>query len=474
MLSRVRRLALKQYQLCRDALQRELGVKPEPETDGLYRSIHEKRATIRPTVGEPRVMPSKAAVPPGEFPRPEPEAVGPTKPAIAVLPFQNLSDDPEQEYFADGMVEEIITALSRFRNLFVIARNSSFTYKGRPVEVKQVGRELGVRYVLEGSVRRAGGRLRIAGQLIDTSTGTNLWADRFDGALAEVFELQDQVAASVVGAIAPKIESAEIERSRRKPTESLDAYDCYLRGMAALIQVTKESSQEALTWFNRAIKADPGFATAYGMAARCRAQRKAYGWMIDLERETAETAPLARKAAELGREDAVALCSAGFALGYVAGDIEDGDALIDRALKLNPNLASAWYFGGWFKVWLGEPDVAIDRIGRALRLSPLDPYTFLMQNATAYAHFIAGRYADAAASAEAALRDRPDHLSGLRVLAASSAMLGLQEQAGKAMKRIRELDPTRRLSNLGDVIPLRQAEHRSRLAEAFKKAGMPE
>src|SRR5262249_697066 len=263
-------------------------------------------------------------------------------------------------------------------------------------DVKQIGRELGVRYVLEGSVRKATDRLRIVGQLIDASTGAHLWADKFEGRLEDIFDLQDQVMASVVGAIAPKIESAEIERSRRKPTESLDAYDYYLRGMAALIQVTKDASQEALTWFNRAIEADPGFASAYGQAARCRSQRKAYGWMIDRERETAETAQLARKAAELGREDAVALCSAGYALGYVVGDIEDGDAMIDRALKLNPNLAWAWYLSGWLKVWVGEPDVAIDRISRALRLSPLDPFTFFMQSATAYAHFIDGRYAEAA------------------------------------------------------------------------------
>jgi adenylate cyclase len=196
------------------------------------------------------------------------------KPSIAVLPFTNMSGDLEQEYFADGIVEEIITALSRMRWLTVIARNSSFTYKDRSVDVKQIGRELGVRYVLEGSVRKATDKVRIVGQLIDTSTGMHLWADKFEGRLQDIFDLQDQVTASVVGAIAPKIESAEIERSKHKPTESLDAYDYYLRGMAALIQVTKESSQEALTWFNRAIEADPGFASAYGQAARCRSQRK--------------------------------------------------------------------------------------------------------------------------------------------------------------------------------------------------------
>ena len=263
----------------------------------------------------------------------------PDKPSIAVLPFQNMSGDPEQEYFADGIVEEIITALSRMRWLFVIARNSSFTYKGRAVDVKQVGRELGVRYVLEGSVRKAANRVRITGQLIDASTGAHLWADRFDGALEDIFDLQDQVTASVVGAIAPKLEQAEIERAKRKPTESLDAYDYYLRGMASFHQGTREANDEALPLFYRAIELDPDFASAYGMAAWCYAQRKMNGWVTDRAQEIAETARLARRAAELGKDDAVALCAGGFALAYVVGDLDDGGAMIDRALVLNPNLA---------------------------------------------------------------------------------------------------------------------------------------
>jgi TolB-like protein/class 3 adenylate cyclase len=262
----------------------------------------------------------------------------PDKPSLAVLPFENLSGDPEQGYFADGIVEDITTALARMRWLFVTARNSSFTYKGRAVDVKQVGRELGVRYVLEGSVRKAGSRVRITGQLIDTSTGAHLWADRFDGELADIFDLQDQVTASVVGAIAPKLEQVEIERAKRKPTESLDAYDYFLRGMAAFHQFTKPSNEEALALFSRAIGLDPQFASAYGMAARCYLQRKGFGWVADRERETAETERLARRGADLGRDDAVALCAAGAALVVVVVDLDYGSALIDRALGLNPNL----------------------------------------------------------------------------------------------------------------------------------------
>jgi TolB-like protein len=236
----------------------------------------------------------------------------PNKPSIAVLPFQNMSGDPEQEYFAEGMVEEIITALSRMRWLFVIARNSSFTYKGHSVDVKQVGRELGIRYVLEGSVRKAEKRVRITGQLIDAATGTHLWADRFDGELQNVFDLQDQITMSVVGAIAPKLEQAEIERAKHKPTESLNAYDCFLRGMASLHQSNRKANSEALHLYYKAIELDPDFASAHAMAAYCYAWRKANGWMEDRERETAEAVRLASRAAQLGKDDAVALCRSGF------------------------------------------------------------------------------------------------------------------------------------------------------------------
>ncbi|HLN49675.1 MAG TPA: adenylate/guanylate cyclase domain-containing protein, partial [Steroidobacteraceae bacterium] len=278
----------------------------------------------------------------------------PDKPSIAVLPFQNMSGDPEQDYFADGMVEDIITALSRFQNLFVIARNSSFTYRGRAVDVKQVSRELGVRYVLEGSVRKATNRVRITGQLIDATTGAHLWADHFDGTLEDVFDLQDQVTIRVVSAIAPRLEQVEIERAKRKPTESLDAYDYFLPGTASLHEGTKEAISEALRLFYRAIELDPEFSSAYGMAAWCYVVRKTNGWMRDLVQEVAETTRLAGRATELGREDAVALCWGGYALAYVAGDVDAGLAFIDQALALNPNLAAAWNYSGWVRIFLGE------------------------------------------------------------------------------------------------------------------------
>ena len=398
----------------------------------------------------------------------------PSKPSIAVLPFENLSGDREQEYFADGMVEEIITALSRFRGLFVIARNSSFAYKGRAVDIKQVGRELGVRYILEGSVRKAGSRVRITGQLIDTSTGVHLWADRFDGGMDDIFDLQDQVTASVVGAIGPKLERAEIDRAKRKPTESLDAYDHFLRGMACVHQWTRETNVQALEHFRRAIELDPGYAAAYGMAARCYSQRKISGWVADRESDIAEAAGYAWRAVQIGKNDPVALCTAGIVLAHVVGDLDNGDAMIEQALALNPNWAWAWLFSGWSKNLLGEPEVALDRIHRAMRLSPQDTQFFNMQTGAAWAYFIAGRYVDSRMSARAALRGQSDYVTALRLLAASSALLGDLEEARSVMGRLRELDPGARVSTIRQRDPLRRPEDVARFAEGLRLAGLPE
>jgi TolB-like protein/class 3 adenylate cyclase/tetratricopeptide (TPR) repeat protein len=398
----------------------------------------------------------------------------PDKPSIAVLPFQNMSGDPEQEYFADGMVEDIITGLSRMRWLFVIARNSSFTYKGRAVDVKQVGRELGVRYVLEGSVRKAANRLRITGQLIDSSTGAHLWADRFDGTFEDIFDLQDQITTSVVGAIAPKLEQAEIERAKRKPTGRLDAYDYYLRGMATFYQRSNEANSVALQLFSKAIELDAEFASAYAMAAWCYVWRKLNGWMIDRVQETAEAARLAQRAVELGQDDAVALTRGGHTLGFILGDLDSAIALIDRALVLDPNLAAAWMFGGWMRAYRGEPDEAIERHARAMRPSPLDPSLFQMQAGTAFAHLLAGRYDDASLWAEKAFRGQLNYLPAAALTAASNALAGRMEEARQGMERVRRIDPALRLSNLKNWYPIRRAQDLARLAEGLRKAGLPE
>lgn len=398
----------------------------------------------------------------------------PEKPSITVLPFHNLSGDPEQEYFADGVVEDVIAALSRIRWLFVIARNSSFTYKGRAVGIKEVGQELGVRYVLEGSVRKHGNRIRITGQLIDATTGTHLWAERFEGQLNDIFELQDQITESVVGAIAPQLERAEIERSKRKPTESLCAYDYYLRGTAKLHNGTRDAIAEALQLFYRAIELDSEFASAYGMAAWCHFWRKLNGWMDDRVQEIAEGARLARLAVELGRDDAVALTRGGHALSHLVGDIDAGIALLDRARLLNPNLAPAWYLGGILRALRGETDVAIENLAHATRLSPLDPEMFRIQVGMSLAHFFAGRFEAAADWAEKALGNLPSLLAPTALLAASHAHCGRMDKAGLAMQRLRELDPSLRISTLRDWLPIQRTEDLAQFAEGLRLAGLPE
>jgi adenylate cyclase len=317
---------------------------------------------------------------PVELEKPAAPLALPDKPSIAVLPFQNMSGDSEQEYFTDGMVEDIITGLSRIKWLFVIARNSTFAFKGRAVDVKQVGRELGVRYVLEGSVRKSGNRVRVTGQLIDAITGAHLWADRFDGTLEDVFDLQDKVTDSVVSAIGPKLEQAEIERVRHKPTARLDAYDYYLRGMAIILQTNREANGEALRLFRKAIELDPNFAAAYGMAAWCYVVRKTNGWMSNHVEDSAEATRLARLATELGRDDAVALYWGGYALAYVGRDVDGGVAFIDQALALNPNLAAAWTYSGWVRIFRGEHELAIRAIDARFALESARSDTF------SYAH----------------------------------------------------------------------------------------
>jgi len=398
----------------------------------------------------------------------------PDKPSIAVLPFQNMSGDPEQDYFADGTVEEILTALSRLRWLFVIARNSSFTYKGRSVDVKQVGRELGVRYVVEGSVRKVGDRVRITGQLIDAATGMHLWADRYEGAAEGIFDLQDQVTSSIVNAIAPKVEKAEIERAHRKPTESLDAYDYYLRGLSRLRGGGKRATGEAQKLFKKATALDPEYASAYGMAAACYVRRKIYGWTSDNSKESREAGQLARMAAMLGKDDPLALCWAGHTFAHVLGELEAGAALIDQALSLDSNLASAWHFSGWVKLYLGQLDTAIDHLTHAMRLSPFDPYLFAMQTGAATALFVADRHEEALYWATKAIRLEADFLGTIRIFAATSAAMGRMEDARLAIARVRKIDPTLRVSNLKNVVPFRQTELLERYAEGLRKAGLPD
>ena len=394
----------------------------------------------------------------------------PDKPSIAVLPFQNLSDDSAQGYFVDGIVEDITTALSQFSQLFVVARSSSFTYKGRNIDVKQIGRELGVRYVLDGSIRKATGQMRITVQLINSPNAVQLWAAHFDGALDQVFDLQDQVTSGVVGVIAPKIEQAEIERAKRKPTGSLDAYDYYLHGLASLYQDTKGANDEALRLFGKAIELDPKFAAAYGMSALCYVSRQWKHWMLEPQKEVSDAARFVDRAAEFGRNDAMALSSAGMAAGLVVRDLDRAVVLLDRSLLLNPNLAISWVRSAWVRIVLGEFDLAIEHARRAMRLSPLDPYLVGMQTAIAFAYFCAGRHKQAAAWAEKAVKEQPNFAAALRVLAASNATLGRMKEAAEALMRLKETGAPVNISELRHL-PFREPKYLAKYAEALRKAG---
>ena len=394
------------------------------------------------------------------------------KPSIAVLPFLNLSGDPDQEYFIDGVVEDIITALSRNRAFFVIARNSTFTYKGKPVDTNRVARELGVRYVLEGSVRRSGSRVRVTGQLIEAASGRHLWADRFDGDLVEIFDLQDQLVTSVVGAVAPQLEKAEIDRARLDMTGDLAAYDCYLRGLACWNRWTAKDNADALQMFKAAIAKDGDFSTPYGLAASCHHFAKANGWAASFDE--AEIARLVERAADIGTDDAVALCWAGHVHAYFFRDLDRALLLIDRALELDANLATAWQRSGWVRGYAGDPDGAIESLNKAIRLNPLDPRVFLTQSAMAFAHFIAGRDDEAARWAALALRVKPNWPPGLRMTIAANAMRGQAEPARRALSAYLRVDPEVTVAKLCGYYPFRRGADRERLIAAMRRAGVPE
>jgi TolB-like protein/class 3 adenylate cyclase/Flp pilus assembly protein TadD len=399
----------------------------------------------------------------------------PDKPSIAVLPFQNMSGDPEQDYFADGMVEDIITGLSRSKSLFVIARNSSFTYKGKAVDIKQVGRELGVRYVLEGSVRKASNRVRITGQLVDAATGNHIWADRYDSTLEDIFDLQDRVTMSVIGAIAPQLERAEIARAQRKPTESLQAYDYYLRALANNYRYTLEANIEALKLTQTANNLDPDFAAPFALGADCLVQRWGFGWSSAGAEDVTEARRLARRALELDKDDPRVLALAGETLGLFAGELDEGAALLARAISLDPNLAVARIWNGYVQLWLGDEDAAMEQFQIGLRLSPLDPRIFMAQNGMAIAHFLAGRYEDGSLWAKIAVQQNPDYVGAHRTLMACHAMAGRVEEARQAWAVARQIDPTQSISTIMNRLRLRwRPQDVQRYKDAYRIAGMPE
>ena len=362
------------------------------------------------------------------------------KPSIAVLPFQNMSGDPEQEYFADGMVEEIITALSRIRWLFVIARNSSFTYKGKSVDVKQVGRQLGVRYLLEGSVRKGGNRVRITAQLVEAETGAHLWADRFDGSLEDIFDFQDKVAIDVAGVIEPALQAAEVRRSAARPTNDLTAYDLYLRALATFYPITKERLLKVLELLEAAIAIDPHCGPALSLAAMCQMRLVRESWAEAPETASRKAVDLARQALQVAGDDPGILANAAFVLANFGEEIGAMMALVDRALALTPSFSRGWFLSGVLRLWASQPDLAIKHAEMALRLSPRErmgtPLSLIGE-----AHFFKREFAEAAPKLLQSIQENPGYPHSYRVLAACYAQMGRLDEAREIIARLSVLTP---------------------------------
>jgi pentatricopeptide repeat protein len=403
-----------------------------------------------------RIRETSAENPP-MVPSQSPTLALPDKPSIAVLPFANLSGDPEQEYFADGMVEEIITALSRIRWLFVIARNSSFAYKNQLVDVQRVGRELGVRYVLEGSVRKSGGRVRITAVLIDALSGAHLWADRFDGSFDDIFELQDQVATSIAGVIEPALQAAETARSANRPTKDLTAYDLYLRARSIQSSYEKHQITQALDLLEQAIAREPRYGPFLALAATYRVDLENYDWTDDSDEAENRRAAieLSRQAVGLAPDDPGVLGRAAIVLGRFGEDIDAALAIIERALALNPSFALAWYWSGWLRLFAGDTDLAIEHFKTSMRLNPRGQRGFHLSG-IGMAHFLNRRFDDALAVLRVSLEEVPNFTPTYRSLAACYAHIGRLEEARSIIKRMASLTPVLAPS----TNPLRNPEHR--------------
>jgi adenylate cyclase len=396
----------------------------------------------------------------------------PDKPSIAVLPFTNMSGDPEQDYFADGVVEEIIAALSRFRSLFVIAHNSTFTYKGKAVDVRQVSRELGVRYVLEGSVRKAGNRLRIIAQLIDAPMGNHIWSERYDGDLADIFDLQDRVTEAIVGAIEPTITLSEIERAKRKRPDSLGAYDCVMRALPAVWSQDDQTTEKGLRLAEQAIALDPTYPLPKALAAWCYAQRMTYMRSHNPAADRLKALTLARDAASLDSHDPLVLTvlSAAYA---IVGQFDLGLTAIEKALALDPNSAWAWLRSGWVNHYTRNPNKAIEHFKRAMRLSPLDPMHFNALVGIGAAHFDKDEYDEAIRWIERGLRERPDAVWTYRLLTAAYTHAGRLEEAKRAATKFLEAYPGMTVSKAIAAAPPKSPLI-GRIAEGLRKAGLPE
>jgi TolB-like protein/Flp pilus assembly protein TadD len=421
-------------------------------------------------VGQVREARGVADPDPGDAPERAPAV--PDKPSIAVLPFANMSGDPEQEYFADGMVEEITTALSRFKWLFVIARNSSFTFKGKAVDIKEVGRRLGVRYVLEGAVRKASGKVRITGQLIEAATGAHIWADRFERDMTDIFTLQDEVTLAVVSAIQPKLFQAEIALATRRRPEDLTAYDLYLRAIQQAVRSTRESLAEALRLCQRALEIDPGFAGAAALAGSCHTENVLRSYAVDHQLDRKEAVRLMRLALSLDDGDPDTLAPAALISALLIGDCETEIEMSDRAVTLNPNSYYAWSCRGWVYKIAGQPEEAIRSFERAMRMSPVDPQQFTALTGMGFAFIELRRFDEAIVAGKKALRQNSSYPGPYRCLASAFAHLGRDAEAREAAARMLEIDPAFTISAW--IARSQLSKTAKLMIEGFRKAGLPE
>jgi TolB-like protein/Tfp pilus assembly protein PilF len=395
------------------------------------------------------------------------------RPSIAVLPFVNMSGDPGQEYFSDGITEDIITALSKIHWFLVIARNSTFAYKGRSVVPQELGRDLGVRYMLEGSVRKGGNRVRISAQLVDAATGHHVWAERYDRDLEDIFALQDEMIETIVRAIEPELGRAERERARRKPPGSLDAWELFQRGLWYHYRYTMDNNAEAERCFHRAIQVDPTFALPFAALAHAHYWDALFGYTADIKKTLADGLELARKAVSLDDREPFAH----FALGRVqtlSGKLEGAIAELEQAIDLNPNFAHAYYGLGLALVWVGQPAQALDRIDTALRLNPRDPSAWTFQAGRAIALFLLDRLDEAADWARRSTQSVSDNLWSHGVEAVVLAHLGREREAAAALAQVYRLKPDFSAEFVREVFPFQIAAHRDRFLEGLRKAGMPE
>jgi TolB-like protein/regulator of sirC expression with transglutaminase-like and TPR domain len=449
--------ALKQYQTLETALRSEIDAEPDVNTRSLYEEIQSNESQI-PTSGKPDSAEAAPALP--------------DIPSVAVLPFENLSGESEQEYFSDGITDDLITALSNVRAFFVIDRGSSFTYKGRAVDVKEVGRELGVHYVLGGSVRKAGDRVRVSAELIDAATGNHVWADRYDGGLDDIFDLQDEIAASVVGAIEPQILRAEIERIRHKRPESFDAYDLTLCGLAKMDKLTLKDSADALDLFMKAIELDSNYARAYACASYNHRRHVQIKGLVISDADKAEALRLAQAALKADRTDPYVLWQAALTIGLLEGDLDEAAALIDRSLSINANANRAWLASAFVRCSLGDPETAIEHAERAMRLSPLDVSMWVAHGVLAVAHMQLKNYEQASSWGRKAIRLHRDNLPSHHVLVASLAHLGRQEEAEEALSELLDLEPGLTIKGLKKRYPIADYKNLEGFIGGLKKAGL--